>query len=495
MTYVVASLVERSVPGASDSSKKAFRHGADLVEVRLDHLRIPKLDRTSLSKVREAVRGPAIATLRSSEEGGQSWLRGRTRERALRAVLAAGFEYVDLELDRDGRLLQELGRREDRPELIVSSHFSGPARAKEVQKTLARACRAGDFGKVAMPCDDAGQAVMLATIGLRRSAAGDRFILIGMGEQGQLTRVCARQMGSSMVYCSLKGKPAAPGQLDLETQASLDRDGRYVLGLIGHPVRHSVSKPMQEAALRKAGLAGVYLNLDMPPGTVTRNALETMRRLGFSGLNITIPHKQRVHAMCDVLDPEAAATGAVNTVLFRGTKIQGKNTDIKGFLRAIEPKIHIDRNTSALVVGAGGAARAAAFALARAGGHVTMSARSPRKCAAAVKDLGLGNVTAGPLKRTEGRYDIIVNCTPMGTAGVGGVAPVPARLLKRGVLFFDMVYNPPVTKTMKLVASRKARTQGGLEMLVHQGAESFRSWTGVEPDITTMRSAARRALS
>jgi len=495
MTYIVASLVERSVSGVSDSSRKAFREGADLVEVRLDHLRIPRFDAMTLSKVREAVRGPAIATLRSSEEGGRSRLRGGAREKALRAVLGAGFEYVDLELQRDGRLLGELRRRERKPSVIASFHFGRPAAAKDVEKALTRACKAGDFGKVAMPCEDAGQALMLASLGLRHSAAGDSFVLIGMGDQGQLTRVCARQMGSSMVYCSLKGKPAAPGQLDIGSQSSLDNKDRFILGLLGHPVHHSVSKPMQEAALHGAGLAGTYLNLDLPPEALGRDTLKTFRRLGFSGINVTIPHKQKVHALCDHLDPEAVSTGAVNTVKFEGTHIHGKNTDIIGFMKAIEPKTHIGSDTEALVVGAGGAARAAALGLARAGAHVTVAARDPKKGARMAKEMGIEAMTTEALRRTKKTFHVVVNCTPLGTDGVGGAAPVPARLFKHGVVFFDMVYNPRVTRSMRFAAARKAKALGGLDMLVNQGAESFRSWTGIEPDVDVMRSAARRALS
>lgn len=494
MTYIVASLVERGASGVSRSSHEAFRHGADLVEVRLDHMALRKVDAEALSEVREAVRGPAVATLRSSGEGGRSRLRGAAREKALRAVLGAGFEYVDLELGTDARLLGELRRRKHRPAVIASSHLRAPAAPKEVERALARACRAGDFGKVAMPCEDAGQAIMLASLGMRRSAAGDRFALIGMGDQGQLTRVCARQMGSSMVYCSLEGRPAAPGQLDLPTQASLEREGRFVLGLLGHPVTHSVSKPMQEAALRGAGITGIYLNLDVPPAALTGDALDTLRRLGLSGINVTVPHKEKVRAMCDELDPEAESTGAVNTVVFGRKKVYGKNTDVIGFTTAIEQKTEIGPDTEALIVGAGGAARAAAVGLGRAGAHVTVAARDRAKGEKVAAELGIEAVTTDSLRRAGRRFDIIVNCTPAGTKGVGGTVPVPSGMFKRGVLYFDMVYNPPVTRAMKAAASRKARTANGLEMLVGQGAASFRAWTGAEPDLGVMRTAARRAL-
>ncbi|MGD9963113.1 MAG: shikimate dehydrogenase [Thermoplasmata archaeon] len=493
MTRIVASLVERSVSGVSRSSKEAFRQGADLVEVRLDHLSLKKVDARTLSGIREAVRGPAIATLRSSMEGGRSRLRGDAREKALRAVLGAGFEYVDLELDTDRRLLKE-SRGKGQPHIIASCHFAAPAPTKEVGRALDRACGAGDIGKVAMPCDDAGQALTLAALGMRRSARGDEFDLIGMGDQGQLTRVCARQIGSAMVYCCLHGKPAAPGQLDVRSQSSLWRRDGVVLGLLGHPVSHSVSKPMQEAALRAAGIPGVYLNLDVPPKALTRNALDTFRELGFSGLNVTIPHKESARSACDRLDPEAASAGAVNTVIFDGPNVYGKNTDIIGFTEALESKKHIVPNAEALIIGAGGVARAAALSLGRAGAHVTVAARSPERGERMAEELGSDLVSLDSLRRAKRSYDVIVNCTPVGTKGLGGAVPIPSSLFKRGVLYFDTVYNPPVTKTMKLAMARKATAVSGLEMLVRQGAASFKSWTGAEPDLGAMRSAARRAL-
>lgn len=494
MTRIVASLVERSVSGVSRSSREAFRQGADLVEVRFDHLGAGSVSARKASEVREAVRGPAIATLRSVGEGGRSRLEGSAREDALRVLLDAGFEYVDLELHRDQSLLIPEGRKARRPRLIASMHFQKPVKSSRVEDALDRACAAGDVGKVAMPCDDAGQAIMLARAGVRRSEAGDRFTLIGMGDHGRLTRVCAKKIGSSMAYCSLSGKTAAPGQLDVRSQSSLMRSDSVVLGLLGHPVSHSVSKPMQEAALRRAGLAGTYLNLDVPPEELTREALETLGELGFSGLNVTIPHKERVFEMCDRVDSEAESAGAVNTITFKGPMIHGKNTDIIGFTEAIESKKDIVSGTAALIVGGGGAARAVALSLRRAGAHVTLAVRSPGKAAAMAKDMGLELERLDRLVRTRREYDIVVNCTPVGTKGAGGVVPVPSAMFKKGVLYFDLVYNPMVTRTMKAAAARKATVAGGLEMLVRQGAASFRSWTGVEPDLRAMRAAARRAL-
>jgi shikimate dehydrogenase/3-dehydroquinate dehydratase type I len=492
MTRIVASLVEGSLKGVSRSSRRAFSQGADVVEVRLDHLRLSSLDDDTVSKVRECVRGPAIATLRSSCEGGESALTGRARERTITSVLKAGFEYVDLELRQDSRLLGK-AKGSRGPETIVSVHFHEPTSRGQVMKALSRACDAGSIGKVAMHCEHAGHALMLADVGIGFSEGGRRFAVMGMGEQGTLTRVCAGRIGSALVYSCLKGRSAAPGQLDVHTQSALGIEDKVVLGLLGHPVAHSVSKPMQEAALRRAGIEGAYLNLDLPPKELTRASLESLSRLGFSGLNVTIPHKLRARELCDSVDSEAASVGAVNTIVFRNGRVLGKNTDVIGFIKAVEQKTRIGPETRTLVVGAGGAARAAVFALAREGAHVTVAARNPKRTSELAEEFGAEHIALRDLARSDASYDLIVNSTPLGTSGTGA-APVPLRLFGPRVLFFDMVYNPPVTSTMKAAASRKATAVGGLDMLVGQGAESFSAWTGRTPDTAAMKAAARRAL-
>lgn len=489
MARLVASLVERSVSGVSRSSKKAFSLGADIVEVRLDHLWAQALDEEKLLSVREAVKGPAIATLRSKGEGGMSTLKGTRREHALSVTADAGFEFIDLEAKADAQLIKEgIGSE---AETIVSVHLRAPGNPRKVARLLGDACSKGDIGKVATPCTDAAQALDLARTGIAASSEGNRFSLIGMGEQGALTRACADKIGSALVYCCLPGKPAAPGQFDVATQAGLRAHGRVLLGLLGHPVSHSVSRPMQEAALRRAGLNGAYLHLDVPPARMTRESLELLGALGFTGLNVTIPHKARVSDMCDRKGPSAVSTGVVNTVKFEGEHIIGENTDVFGFSKLIEHKIHIDKSTSALVLGAGGAARAAVRVLADSGASVTVAARRVRQARETAADdgKGVGFDDLGP-----GIFDIAVNCTPIGMKGfpTGGL---PIKSAGKETVFFDLVYNPPITSTMRRARARGARTHGGLEMLVHQGAQAFRLWTGVEPDVAAMRRAARRALT
>ncbi len=491
MTHLVVSLVDRNLSEIEGSAKAAFESGADLVEVRLDHFRGLTLGK--VKDIRHVVRGPAIATLRSTREGGRSALGRRAREEMLIRISEAGFEYMDLELDRDASVLEAIREEEWRPHMIVSKHFLKPAPKSSVQSALRSALELGDIAKVAMTCEDASDAVMLAQTGLELSKRRKRFAVIGMGPQGQLTRACARAIGSELVYASLPGKEAAPGQMEAGLQSALLREGTVLLGLVGHPVSHSVSKPMQEAALTKAGLRGIYLPLDFPEGTFDRNALKVLRALKFGGLNVTIPHKWKAFEMSHRRGENAKATEAANTLSFRGTVVYGENTDVNGFSRLLDGKITITRGLKTLMVGAGGAARAVAYVLSERGARLSMLDKEKKRARALARMFRARAVTWAQLRKERAEFDLIVNCSPVGMKGVPG-NPLKPWLLGPGRSYIDIIFNPPATEAMKEAERKGGKAVGGLEMLVQQGAESFRIWTGTEPDVEAMREAARRAL-
>lgn len=358
MTLVVCSLIESNIQEASSSSRTAFSEGADLVELRLDH--ISGLSLPTIREARREILGPMITTLRSKRQGGKSGTSGAEREAILTEMLESDFEYVDVELDTDRSFLKRMKVQESGPEIIVSSHLSVPVSREIIEKKLLEAWVLGDIAKVSMPCENAVQALMLAHAGLKFSRQKKRFVLIGMGPQGQLTRVFADRIGSELAYACISGKEAAPGQLNVTAQAALLNKRRTVFGLIGHPVSHSVSKPMQEEALKNLGLTGAYLPLDFPAKEFDGNAVRSLKALGFKGLNVTIPHKGMAFKLCDRRGDSAAATRAVNTISFDGRRIVGENTDVNGFSRLLDGKMCITKYTDSLLIGAGGAARAVA---------------------------------------------------------------------------------------------------------------------------------------
>jgi shikimate dehydrogenase len=256
------------------------------------------------------------------------------------------------------------------------------------------------------------------------------------------------------------------------------------LGVCGWPVAHSRSPQMHNAALAAVGLDGWrYLRLPLPPELFA----ETVRALpaaGFRGVNVTIPHKHAALQLADRASDAARAIGAANTLTFEDGAIEADNTDAPGLLAAIGEPVAGRR---ALVLGAGGAGRAAAWALAAAGADVAVWNRTPERAEALAADLGVRAVPGAV------PADILVNCTSVGLhdpAATFKALPVEADELGAGSLVVDMVYRAGGTRLLEAARSRGARVVDGLEILVAQGAASFERWTGMEAPREAMREAA-----
>ena len=266
-----------------------------------------------------------------------------------------------------------------------------------------------------------------------------------------------------------------------------------LLGLIGHPVAHSVSPAMHQAAMRELGIEGAYLAFDVLPDNL-RDAVFGARALGFRGLNVTIPHKETV-AKYLRLKGEAEAIKAVNTIKL--DDMSGYNTDVYGAMKALEEAGFRIKGKRCLIVGAGGAAKAIGYGLAKAGAKLVVTNRTPSRGIELVNFLR----KFGPctfihfhrLHELKGRTSLIVNATPLGMEGFEERLPVPVTLLEK-VTVFDTVYNPMETLLIKEAKRRGCRVIYGIEMLVHQGARSFEIWTGMKPPIEVMREAAIKAL-
>jgi shikimate dehydrogenase len=258
-----------------------------------------------------------------------------------------------------------------------------------------------------------------------------------------------------------------------------------VVGVIGDPVGHSRSPAMHNAAFAALGLDWVYVAFPVARGDGAA-AVRAVPVLGLSGLNVTMPHKADAAGACDDLGSEAAVLGAVNTVVDADGTLVGHSTDGDGFLRALDDEGVAVDGRRALVVGAGGAARAIAHALGRAGAAVTVAARRPDAARDAAA-LAPGGVTAGIDDVAVDQFDVIVNATPLGMRGEP--PPFDPAGLHAGQFVYDTVY-PTETPLLRDARARGVRAAGGLGMLVHQGALSFSLWTGVEAPLDIMRSAA-----
>ncbi len=276
-----------------------------------------------------------------------------------------------------------------------------------------------------------------------------------------------------------------------------------IVGVIGWPIEHSVSPPMHNAAFRALGLDWCYVPFPVRPEHV-REALMGARALGLKGLNATIPHKQALLSLMDDLTPEARAIGAVNTVILRDERMIGHNTDAAGFLRALREAGFTPEGRFALVLGAGGAARAVVYALCSVGAQVVILNRTVSR-ARALADafsqmipnahLAADALDQETLARVCRQAQLIVNTTPLGMWPQVDASPWPEEIaFPQQAFLFDLIYNPRETRLMRQARAVGAEAVDGLGMLVHQGAEAFYLWSGVQPPTEVMYAACLKAL-
>lgn len=277
----------------------------------------------------------------------------------------------------------------------------------------------------------------------------------------------------------------------------------HVYGIIGSPVEHSFSPAMQNAAFEEAGLNCVYVPF-CPHQDSIGEAVAGIRALGLAGVNVTVPYKEAVIHFLDELTEEAVLFGAVNTIINRQGRLSGHNTDGSGFINDLHHGYGYEPSQGpALVLGAGGSARAVVVSLVRAGcpelALVNRSRERAEKLAAVVAGAVGTDILVYPwepgnpqLAEFARRAGLVVNCTPVGMSGTTGAGfPLPEELPGKGQLAYDLVYNPPRTPFLIRAAGNGARTANGLGMLLHQGALSFEAWTGHRAPLETMRRALK----
>lgn len=282
------------------------------------------------------------------------------------------------------------------------------------------------------------------------------------------------------------------------------------IGLIGYPLGHSISPIFQQAALDALGIDARYEAWEISPERLG-SAESRLRAEDCLGANVTIPYKSAVRALLDEIDPAARAIGAVNTIVRRGDRLHGFNTDAPGFARSLQYDAGRDlRGSRVLLLGAGGAARAViAAALLEGAAQVTVAARRIERAEEIIADFQGGPLAAShthldsvPLVASDPRLetaiagcDLLVNATPVGMGhDPSPEPPIALDRLSAGALVYDLIYRPPLTPLLAAARARGAAVLNGLPMLVYQGAASFEHWTGQPAPVELMRRVAEEAL-
>jgi 3-dehydroquinate dehydratase / shikimate dehydrogenase len=429
-----------------------------------------------------------IATCRRREAGGRYPGSLAAQRRVLEAAVQAGCRWYDLEIES----VEAAGRFEpvapDSARAIVSLHRFGHSAGNPA--ALLRRFRLAPEAvwKLSVECRNLRDALRLIQ-SVRQAARGRPMILIPMGRAALPMRILALRDASLLTYTAVS-QQTAPGQPTLETvlrEYRADRiDARTRLfGIIGKPLGHSISPAMHNAAFAARGVNAIYLPF---PVENLKGFVAAIRPLGLRGFSITIPHKQAILPYLHACDPLATRLGAVNTVVVRAGRLYGYNTDYAGVLGALRGlKL---KGCRALLLGAGGAARAAAFALVDSGAQVSIFARRAERARALARAAGAKAVARPEIRRQA--FDLIVNATPVGMAPDRNSPLSAAEINAPDVI--DMVYRPLETPLLRLAARKGCRTISGLDMLVAQGVEQWKLWTGQKAPILQMHRAGLAAI-
>jgi 3-dehydroquinate dehydratase / shikimate dehydrogenase len=461
------------------------------IELRLDWLRDDAEIERFLGRLHGARQNRAtlIATCRRRPAGGL--YRGTVAKQLLylAEAIRAGCQWYDLDIETSSASPAELlevmlgGARR-----IASVHYfrRSPSDFEPVIDLLSGS--GADAIKIAARCDSYAQCSKLLSL----ARAHSKVIVIPMGELSVPARILVLRGRNGFGYAPV-AEATAPGQVALRELQSVYRADRIdakteFYGVIGEPIGHSLSPQLHNAGFQAARVNAVFLPFLVPD---LRDFVGRNSDFGISGFAVTLPHKQNILRYLDECDPVAADIGAVNTVVVRGNgKLYGYNTDYVGVLRALERRIPL-RGSRVLIFGAGGSARAVAFALKYAGANVCVCARRPGQGRELARAVG-GEFVARPRLRGES-INAIVNTTPVGMYPHANESPLEARELNCDLLF-DLIYRPRVTKLMQLAERRGIETVSGLEMFIAQGAAQFEIWRGQRAPVAPMRRAVLRAL-
>lgn len=446
------------------------------IEFRLDYVKTPALALPALKKFLgyhpEAV---VIATCRRAANGGRFKGSVAAQVDFLHKAAATGCHLVDIEMESASALKSgELTKLRSKAGVILSFHdFRG---TKKVEETFAKMTAIpADFYKLVTTATSLHDNVVMMKF-LEKASHEHSVVGLCMGEQGTISRVLALRAGSIFTFAAATaGEETGPGQITARTLRDVYRIEQVdaatkVYGVAGDPVAHSLSPAMLNAAFRRENVNAVYLALH---AKTIADLLACVREIPIQGLSVTMPYKEEIAEKLDNSDPLTQKTGACNTVV-RGAdgRLFGFNTDVAGVVRPLEQRLTL-LGAKIVVLGAGGAARAAVFGLKARGAEVFILNRTPAAAQKLARQAKARSIKRADLKKLK--PDVMINATSVGLDD-SKLSPLPEdEISARFVL--DMVYQGE-TKFMKLAKARGATVIPGYEMFVQQGARQFEIWTG-----------------
>lgn len=483
-------------------------HPALWVELRLDHLRSDE-EAAQAATLAKEFGARTLATCRWKDEGGAVAMPHSERIQRLLMPALVGAQWIDWELAAEpflDDLQQAVGAVVSHPtRLVLSSHdFDGcPPAEKLHQRIAAMFLMGAAVAKIAVTPKTAAEALMLLRVQKEAAAEapeGRRVLVLGMGEVGRITRLCAPLVNAWGTFVGWDAaSTSAPGQVGWQEALHQYRlheakPGWPLLGVIGQPIAHSLSPKMHANIYRALGIDALYVPMAVPelPAAFVRDLLEL--DIGLKGLSVTVPHKIDVLQASGAVDPLAQAIGAANTLRVEVTDHgRGKfhfrafNTDAYGLCEAVkdgakEPLAALAKSGTkkiAVVLGAGGAGRGAVAGLQNDGWTVFILNRTRAKAEALARELGAQVTDESSLATLKPH--LIVNSTSAGMAPQESETPLAAERLAElpaSCIVFDMVYKPAQTRLIREARARGLLALEGWRMLVHQGVKQHQLWFG-----------------
>lgn len=486
-----------------DSAIKRAAEVADIIELRFDCLEKEKLDEVmrDFDRLRKLAVQPFIVTFRPAEQGGHRAIALNERiDFWSREFSLKPGDFADIEAE----LLTNQKSQLSSDQVICSHHdFLGvPSNLTELCEQMKTTSAA--VIKIAVHAEDAVDCIPIFNLLDRAQRDGREMIALAMGPAGIMTRILGPARGSFLTYGSVDNESTtAPGQVnarDLREIYRIDSMNREteIFGIIGDPVSHSLSPRIHNASFAAGERNAVFIPFQVRDVVqfIHRMAHPKSREIDWNlrGLSVTAPHKSTVIDCLDWIEPAAKEIGAVNTIVARDDQLLGYNTDAKGFIEPLRKRFGDLKNARCAIIGAGGAARACLWALKNDGAQSTLFARDTQKADALARQFKIENrrlADAG-----FGEFDIVVNATPLGTRGEREKATAATAEQLRGVrLAYDLVYNPLETLFLREACEAGCETLGGIEMLLAQGVEQFKLWTGKAPDLEVMRASVNEILT
>lgn len=463
------------------------------LELRLDYLSNPAAALPRLGRfLKERPEATVIATCRRAVNGGKFRGSAVSQLEFLLRAADVGCHIADVEIETVDDLKRgEFEKLRRAVSTVLSFHDFRATR--KLEETFARLIKVpSDFYKVVSTATCLEDNVRM--IKLIENHARD-YSMVGfcMGEAGLISRVLSLRAGALFTFASISAaEQTAPGQLSLRElrgtyrAESIDA-ATQVYGVAGDPVSHSLSPAMMNLAFRRENVNGVYLPLRAKE---IEDLIGCIREIPIRGVSVTMPHKEAITAYLENADDLVKKTGACNTVV-RGQdgKLYGFNTDVAGIVGPLGDRVNL-QGARVLVLGAGGAARAAVFGLASRGATVFICNRTLPKAQKLARQAGAKLAKRSELKKLD--FDAIINATPIGM-GLSKQSPLQEDELRTRVVF-DMVYNPVETRLLKMARSKGIAVLSGAEMFVRQGARQFEIWSGKPAPIDEMRGVVLKAL-